>query len=173
MLFYLSLNKWSLICSTFLGTINLLHFTPLFKFTHHAPIFGTLFQKNIVNLSFILLKLTNSTLLLLFLLSPYVNFNLNLKLISSNNSFLLSLFHTWMSSSDSLTFVLLSHFNFVGINHRYLVLPALRSTYSIQNLEISLHQFQFVWLAFAGTLNLFTQFTYHLCSLSHSQIVIV
>jgi len=26
-------NKWSLICSTFLGTINLLHFTPLFVFT--------------------------------------------------------------------------------------------------------------------------------------------
>jgi len=26
------MNKWSLICSTFLGTINLLHFTPLFVF---------------------------------------------------------------------------------------------------------------------------------------------
>jgi len=25
--------KWSLICSTFLGTINLLHFAPLFVFT--------------------------------------------------------------------------------------------------------------------------------------------
>jgi len=29
MLFDLSMNKWSLICSTFLGTIILLHFTPL------------------------------------------------------------------------------------------------------------------------------------------------
>jgi len=28
-----SMNKWSLICSSFLGTINLLHFTPLFVFT--------------------------------------------------------------------------------------------------------------------------------------------
>jgi len=26
------MNKWSLICSTFIGTINLLHFTPLFGF---------------------------------------------------------------------------------------------------------------------------------------------
>jgi len=32
-LVYVPRNKWSLICSTFLGTINLLHFTPLFVFT--------------------------------------------------------------------------------------------------------------------------------------------
>jgi len=29
---YVSMKKWTLICSTFLGTINLLHFTPLFVF---------------------------------------------------------------------------------------------------------------------------------------------
>jgi len=40
--------------------------------------------------------------------------------------------------------------------------PALRPTYLIQYLGTSLNQFRFVWLAFAGTLNLLTNLIYHL-----------
>jgi len=55
-----------------------------------------LFQKNVANLPrlpFILLTLVNFAILIYFLINLHLNFTPNLKLISSTNHVLLSLFH--------------------------------------------------------------------------------
>jgi len=54
---------------------------------------------------------------------------------------------------------LLLIFVFVSVNHQHFASPALRPTYSIQCLGISLNLFQIAWLALASTLNLLTYFT--------------
>jgi len=126
----------------------------------HHLFFGTLFLKNSVNLSFIHLNLINCIALRIpFLLYPHLNFTLGSKLISSKNHFPLSLFHSPMSSSGSLTWVMyfisLSFHLYQPPSCHFICFTAYVST---QYLGISLRQFPFGWLAFAATLNLLTSF---------------
>jgi len=107
--------------------------------------FRTLFLKNSVKLSFIRLNLTNCIPLRLpFLLCPHLKFILSSKLISSKNHFTLSLFHSPMSSSRSLTwlmyFISLSFHLYQPLTSHFICFTAYVST---QCLGISLHQFPF------------------------------
>ena len=131
--------------------------------SHIMPRFsGIGFLKNFVNLSFILHTPIHLTPQHLFLLYPHLFFILSSKLTSSANHFLLSLFHSHLdgqfSGSIWLSSVLFISQSFSLYHSQPSHSIALRPNIVIQCLGISLLQTSFVWLVFAGTLNLLTHF---------------
>ena len=123
---------------------------------------GIGFLKNFVNLSSILHSPIHLTPQHLFLLYPHLFFILSSKLTSSANHFLLSLFHSHLdgqfSGSIWLSSVLFISQSFSLYHSQPSHSIALRPNIVIQCLGISLLQISFVWLVFAGTLNLLTHF---------------
>ena len=123
---------------------------------------GIGFLKNFVNLSCILHSPIHLTPQHLFLLYPHLFFTLSSKLTSSANHFLLSLFHSHLdgqfSGSIWLSSVLFISQSFSLYHSQPFHFIALRPNIVIQCLGISLLQISFVWLVFAGTLNLLTHF---------------
>ena len=125
------------------------------------PLFsGIGFLKNFVNLSSILHSPIHLTPQHLFLLYPHLFFTLSSKLTSSANHFLLSLFHSHLDGLAlfDLAPYFSSHSHSHCITHNHFISIALRLSIVIQCLGISLLQISFVWLVFAGTLNLLTHF---------------
>ena len=121
---------------------------------------GIGFLKNFVNLPSILHSPIHLTPQHHFLLYPHLFFTLSSKLTSSANHFLLSLFHSHLdeqfSGSIWLSSVLFisQSFSLYHSQPSHSIALRLNIVRPIQCLGISLLQITFVWLVFAGTLNL-------------------